>query len=154
MVVSVGDVQITADHLSLYDAYHQDMNERRGWPFHPISTADYSDSFCDGQFEFSREFQYRIGGRLVAVGLVDQSLDVMSSMYFYHDPSLRSRGLGVYSVLCELDYAAQHDVRWLYMGYYIRDCGSMNYKNRFAPHELLKEYVGDNKPAVWETPER
>lgn len=146
-------VTITAEHLELYNAYHLDMNERRGWPFRIVTAEDYADSFLEGDFEFSREFQYRLNGKLIAVGLVDHALDVMSSLYFYHAPELRQQGLGVFSVLCEQQYAMQQNVQWLYMGYYIRDCGSMNYKNRYQPHQILNRYGKLNEPADWSSPD-
>lgn len=152
VTVHVGPVTLTDDHLKIYNAYHLDMNERRGWPFREISAEDYAGSFLEGQFEFSREFQYRRDGKLIAVGIVDHALDVMSSIYFFHAPEFRQDGLGVYSVLCEQQYALQHDVRWLYMGYYIRDCGSMNYKNRYQPHQILSDYGPLDEAAIWAAP--
>ena len=148
----VGPVTITAEHLDLYNAYHLDMHERRGWPLNMITAEDYANSFLEGDFSFSREFQYRLNGRLVAVGLVDHALDVMSSLYFYHAPEYRQNGLGVYSVLCEQQYALQQNVRWLYLGYYIRDCRSMNYKNRYQPHQILNHYGPFDEPAQWSEP--
>lgn len=149
----VGPVTVTAEHLDLYNAYHLDMHERRGWPFRVITPEDYADSFLEGDFGFNREFQYKQNGRLVAVGLVDHAMDVMSSLYFYHAPDLRENGLGVFSVLCELEYALQHNVRWLYMGYYIRDCGSMNYKNRYQPHQILTRYGKLDESVEWIAPD-
>jgi arginyl-tRNA--protein-N-Asp/Glu arginylyltransferase len=40
------------------------------------------------------------------------------------------------------------------MGYYIRDCASMNYKNRFRPHEILQSYVADEEVPVWQDEEK
>lgn len=145
---------ITDEHLELYNLYHQDMTERRGWTYREIDFDQYFESFVDGQWPFAREFQYRLNGRLVGLGLVDMTDNTMSSIYFIHSPDFRDRAIGTASVLREIEIGKESGRQYLYMGYYIRDCGSMNYKNRFAPHELLKEYVGDNKPAVWETPER
>ncbi|APZ93052.1 arginyltransferase [Fuerstiella marisgermanici] len=149
VVLTVQPLTITSEHLDLYNAYHLDMHQRRQWPFRRITEDDYYESFVDGDFAFSREFQYRLNGKLVALGIVDAPGDVMSSIYFVHDPELRERGFGTMSVLRELDYGRQFERRWLYMGYYIRDCGSMNYKNRFRPHQILAEYCEDDDPAVW-----
>jgi hypothetical protein len=41
---------------------------------------------------------------------------VMSSIYFFHDPELRSDGLGTYSVLREIEEGRAHGRQWLYMG--------------------------------------
>lgn len=128
------------------------MHERRGWPYREITEDDYFESFIDGEFEFSREFQYRQDGRLVAVGIVDMTGRVMSSIYFMHVPEIRQAAPGTLSVLREIEEGARTNHQWLYLGYYIRDCGSMNYKNRFGPHEFLSDYVADDQAAVWNPP--
>ncbi len=148
--LSVQPLSITPEHIELYNAYHLDMHHRRQWPFRKITEDEYFESFVDGDFSFSREFQYRLDGRLVGLGIVDMPCDVMSSIYFIHDPQLRDQSFGTMSVLRELDYGRETDRRWLYMGYYIRDCGSMNYKNRFGPHQILTTYCADKEAAVWE----
>lgn len=143
---------ITDEHLELYNAYHLDMHERRGWPFREIDYPQYHESFIEGGFSFSREFQYRLDGELIALGLVDMTGQVMSSIYFFHHPDYREQALGTMSVLREIEVGARTGHQWLYLGYYIRDCGSMNYKNRFSPHQILSEYVQDSEPAVWNFP--
>lgn len=143
---------MTTEHLDLYNSYHADMHERRGWAFNEIDEDQYFESFVDGRWPFAREFQYRLQGRLVGLGLVDMTGSVMSSIYFIHAPDVREMGMGTASVLREVEAGRQTGHRWLYMGYYIRDCGSMNYKNRYRPYQLLKDYVADDEPPEWETP--
>lgn len=141
---------VTDEHVHLYNSYHSDMHGRRGWPFQEITVDQYYESFLDGEFPFSREFQYRLDGRLVAVGIVDMTGHAMSSIYFIHTPEIRSDSPGTMSVLRELQVAQETGHQWLYMGYYIADCGSMNYKNRFHPHQILQQYVDDHEAAVWQ----
>ena len=141
---------ITDEHLELYNNYHLDMHHRRQWPLRSVDFDQYFESFVDGEFSFAREFQYRLDGKLIGLGIVDVTDNVTSSIYFIHDPALRKRALGTLSVLREIEEAARADHRWLYMGYYIRECASMNYKNRFGPHQMLREYVADAEPAVWQ----
>lgn len=150
--LKVGPVTVTDEHIDLYNRYHLDMHKRRGWPAREICADEFHDSFIDGEFPFTREFQYRLNGRMIGLGIVDMTGSVMSSIYFVHDPDLRDRALGTMSVLRELETGANNGQRVLYMGYYIRDCGSMNYKNRFGTHELLQDYAADGEPAVWQLP--
>jgi arginine-tRNA-protein transferase len=35
------------------------------------------------------------------------------------------------------------------MGFYIRECQSMNYKNRFQPCEILQTRSSDDEEPVW-----
>jgi arginine-tRNA-protein transferase len=145
----IGQPTVTREHLVLYNRYHADMHQRRGWAFREIDEANYSESFLDGKFPFSREFQYRLNGELVGLGIVDVTPAVMSSVYFFHDPDLRSRGLGTFSLLNELLDGSTAGRKWLYLGYYIRDCQSMNYKNHFRPHQVLETYCSDAETPDW-----
>ena len=152
LTVIIQKPSLSTEHLSLYNRYHLDMHHRRQWPFREINRDHYFDSFVDGHFTFAREYQYRFQGKLIGLGLVDVTKSVMSSIYFFHDPDWRDTSLGTYSVMREIEDGRAHDRQWLYMGYYIRDCGSMNYKNRYKPHQLLQSYVSDQETPNWMTP--
>lgn len=147
LVVRRADV--SKERLALFNAYHADMHERRGWPYRESNSADYFETFLSGRFLFASEFAYYQGKTLVGLGLVDVTRDALSSIYFYHHPEWRSAGLGTLSVLRELDYARQTGRRWLYLGYWIRENASMSYKNRYEPHEVLERYVGDAEIPNW-----
>lgn len=147
--VEISAPAVTNRHIDLFNAYHRDMSRRRDWPDNRTSTQDYYESFIGGHFEFAREFRYWRDGRLVGVGLVDQVDDGLSSAYFYHDPAWRRFSPGTFSILCEIDYARRYDIPFVYLGYWIRDNDSMNYKARFRPCELLESYVDDATEPVW-----
>ena len=151
--LSIVTPQLTQQHIDLYNLYHADMHERRGWPFRATTPDDYFDSFVDGDYPFAREFQYRLDDQLVAIGMVDMTGRLMSSIYFIYDPEIRNYSPGTLSVLFEIEAGRTTGHEYLHLGYYIRDCGSMNYKNRFAPHEFLRDYVGDDETAVWKSPD-
>jgi arginyl-tRNA--protein-N-Asp/Glu arginylyltransferase len=153
IVLEVQKPSVTREHILLYNRYHSDMHSRRQWPFRQINRDDYAESFLDGDFDFAREFQYREHGRLIALGLVDVTPNTLSSVYFFHDPDLRSLGLGTWSVLQEIAFAREHARQWLHMGFYIRECQSMNYKNRFSPHQILQGRAADEEEPVWKTME-
>jgi len=150
LIMSVQKPSVSDEHISLYNRFHNDMHDRRQWPTREITEEQYYESFLEGNFSFSREFQYRDNGRLVGLGLVDVTSSVMSSIYFFHDPDYRDDALGTFSIQKEIEDGVNHRRSWLYMGYYIRDCGSMNYKNRFRPFETLRNYVADEEPPVWQ----
>jgi arginyl-tRNA--protein-N-Asp/Glu arginylyltransferase len=83
------------------------------------------------------EMCYRVGGRLVAVGIVDACPNALSSVYFFFDPAEARRSLGVYSALAEIEECRRRGLAYWYIGYYIRECRQMNYKAQYRPHELL-----------------
>lgn len=148
--VTVGSPTVTRDHIRLYDAYHLDMAERRGWTEKTIEPADYYESFIGTSYEFAREFLYWNGSQLVGVGLVDITPVGLSSAYFFHDPQWRDLGPGVYSALTELRFAQSLNLPHVYLGFWIEQNQSMSYKSRYTPHELLARFVDDDEEPMWQ----
>lgn len=148
----VREPSLTKEHLAVFDAYHADMHDRRGWTREPTTAEEYSRTFLAGHFAFAKEFLYLRGRELIGVGLVDVTPAAMSSIYFYHRPDWRPLGPGTFSALKEIEFARQTGRRWFYLGYWIAENPSMAYKNRFTPHEILERYVGDDEPPVWRRP--
>ncbi len=144
---------VTPDHVRLFNTYHADMRQRRGWPFHPINAVAYWQGFVGGEWEFAREFPYYEDGQLVGVGLADVTTDSLSSVYFFHDPAWRPRSPGVFSILQQLAYARQHGVRYHYLRYWVPGSRSMAYKARYRPHELLTRYPADTEEPEWVEPD-
>jgi arginyl-tRNA--protein-N-Asp/Glu arginylyltransferase len=58
-------------------------------------------------------------------------------MYFYYDPDERQRSLGTFNVLSVIAAARERRVAHVYLGYYVDGCGSLEYKGRFRPNEVL-----------------
>jgi len=83
------------------------------------------------------EVAYRLGGRLVAVGIADAEPRCWSAVYCYFDPRLPARSLGVMNVLTLLAECARRGLPHLYLGYYVRESESMAYKARYHPCEVL-----------------
>ncbi|MCA9196456.1 MAG: arginyltransferase [Planctomycetales bacterium] len=144
---------ITYQHIEVFNRYHQDMSQRRGWRFRQVDPQEYYQSFLSGDYDFAREFLYLRDGQLLGVGLVDVTDNAMSSVYFFHDPAWRNDSPGTFSALKELEFAAARNIPFVYLGYWIRENQSMQYKNRFRPHELLDEYGSDHANPNWKSPE-
>jgi len=86
--------------------------------------------------------QYRIDGKLVAVGVVDILPKCLSSKYLFWDPDLAFLSLGKYTALKEIDWVkTTHEhcpsLQYYYLGYYIHSCNKMRYKAAYRPSELL-----------------
>src|SRR5690606_733326 len=88
---------VTKEHMAIFNAYHADMHNRRGWNFEPTTGQEYSRTFLAGQFAFASEFLYVRDKELLGVGLVDLTPRAMSSIYFYHRPDWRPMGPGTFS---------------------------------------------------------
>ncbi|MEM8996441.1 MAG: arginyltransferase, partial [Acidobacteriota bacterium] len=90
------------EHLALYERYHADMHDRRGWVERESSPADYHHTFVEGRETWGHELLFRLNGKLVCVALVDILPGAMSAVYSYYDPTLRRRGLGVQAVMTQV----------------------------------------------------
>ena len=80
--------------------------------------------FISGPAELGRQWLYFDRDRLIGVAIMDEIPQAVSLVYFFHDPE--------------------------YLGYWIQQCPSMNYKNRFAPYEMLEDYVEEKDDPVWQ----
>ncbi len=146
----IGEPEVTDAKLQLYDRYHAYQTETKGWPEHPPKEAgSYADSFVIHPFDVE-EWCYYLDDRLVGVGYVDylpdkpagmtrQSAEGLSGIYFFYDPDERQRSLGTWNVLCMIEEARRRGLPYVYLGYYVAGCRSMEYKPRFVPNEVRGE---------------
>jgi arginine-tRNA-protein transferase len=132
-----GAPAVSRSKLNLYDRYHAFQAGCKGWPQHPVKdAASYAHSFVNNPFP-TEEWSYFLGDKLVGVGYVDHLPGALSAIYFFYDPDERWRSLGNWNVLCILEEARRRRLPHVYLGYYVRGCGSMAYKAGFRPHQLL-----------------
>jgi len=135
----IGKPEVTDEKLDLYDRFHAYQAEHVGWTYHGEKDAgSYIESFVDNPFD-TQEWRYYLGEKLVGVGYVDRVPAGLSAIYFFHDPDERARGLGTWNVLAMIDEARRRGLPYVYLGYYVPGCSSMEYKPRFAPNEVRGE---------------
>ena len=133
----IGEPEVTAEKLRLYDRFHEHQADEKGWPAHgPKDPRDYAESFVDNPFP-AEEWCYYAGDRLIGVGYVDVLPQALSAIYFFYDPAERDRSLGTYNVLRVIDAAGERGLPHVYLGYYVEGCRSLEYKARFGPNEVL-----------------
>ncbi len=142
----IGPPAVTGAKLALYDRYHAFQADQKGWPeYGPKDVEEYARSFVAQPFEVE-EWCYYLGGRLVGVGYVDclpdpsvgrqaEGAGGLSAIYFFYDPGERDRGLGTWNVLCTIEEARRRRLPYVYLGYSVDGCRSMEYKARFVPNE-------------------
>ena len=82
-------------------------------------------------------------GDLVAVALTDVLSDGLSMVYSFFEPDEAARSLGTLMVLDHLARAQEMGLAYVYLGYWVRGSGKMDYKGRFLPQERLA-------PGGWE----
>jgi arginine-tRNA-protein transferase len=95
------------------------------------------ESLTTGSTVDTVELAYRVEGRLVGVSIADIEPDSMSAVYCYFDPHEPRRALGVFNVLTLVDECRRRGLAHLYLGFYVRDCRKMSYKDQYRPCEVL-----------------
>lgn len=143
--LKIGPPQVTKEKLRLYDRFHAFQSELKGWPLHsPKDPESYADSFVENPYPIE-EWRYHLGRRLVGVGYVDPLAVGLSAIYYFYDPELRGRGLGVYNVLKVIEAARRRGLPHAYLGYFVAGCPSLEYKAAYRPNEIR------HADGVWRT---
>lgn len=131
--VSVGRPALSLEKSILYGRYVSEVHGRKD-----ESEVTAVWDFLYNPVVDSLEFCYRNRkGDLLAVGICDVFADALSSVYCFYEPRERSRGLGTFTALTELDYARRRGLPYYLLGYSVKGCSAMSYKACFRPYELL-----------------
>jgi leucyl-tRNA---protein transferase len=133
VTIAIGEPSPSPAMQRLYDKFHQHQQAAKGWP---APAADGAYSFGVNPIP-TEEWRYFVGDRLVAVGYVDVLSDALSAIYFFYDPDERRRSLGTFNVLSIIESARERGLDWVYLGYFVRGCRSLEYKAQFRPNQVL-----------------
>ena len=84
--------RVDDERLDLYARWHAGREETRGWEPNPQTRERYALEFafahpCAREAAF---YDDAAGGRLVGVGLFDETPRALSAAFFFHDPGLRA----------------------------------------------------------------
>jgi arginine-tRNA-protein transferase len=142
--VEVCPARESPDRVALYNRHRLERGLAREPD--PITAEEYRFQYVTTCVE-TREIDYFLGDRLVAVSLLDVGLKAASSVYHYFDPDVSRRSLGVYSVVKEIELCRSWGMDYYYLGLWVEDCASLRYKSSYHPHERLKG-------GAWKTGER
>ncbi|MBS2026392.1 MAG: arginyltransferase [Deltaproteobacteria bacterium] len=132
IVAKLGPPELTARHLELYNRHKLERGLSRTGE--ESSGRDYRTHLLQTCVD-TREVQYHLDGKLVAVSILDFGREAVSGVYHFFDPDLEARSLGVYSKLKEIEFTRLEGRRWFYLGLFVADCGSLSYKAAYRPHQ-------------------
>ena len=114
--------------------------ERDGIPHAMESPEEIRRIFYDRN-AMTRECEFRMDGRLIAVSFLDVASRAASSIYAFFDPEAARWSPGTFSILREIEYAARCGIKNYYLGYTIAANRSMRYKMEFRPCEFFDGMV-------------
>lgn len=130
-----------APRLELYNDYHRRRGGMLGWPNQEIGAEEYSCQFADPHAPLL-ELSLWNSDLLMGVMLVDITPQALSGVYHYYRTEDAPPGLGVSMMLQLIETARSLRKPYVYFGYYVRGCRSLEYKAGFRPCEILDEVEG------------
>jgi arginine-tRNA-protein transferase len=140
---------MSREHIALFKKYHDHMEQKRQWENHGVNPQSYYASFVHGYNDFGYEVLYYDGNKLIGVDLIDILPHGISSIYFYYDPDYEPYSMGTYTILKQIQLAKDHHLHWIYLGYYVKECQSLSYKNRYAPYHTLQGRPSEQNIPLW-----
>lgn len=151
MRIMVGEPQIDTERLELYNKWHAERESQREWAPSVITFEDYFHQFAFPH-PCGRELAYyddSAGGKLVAIGICDETPRAWSAVYCFYDPEYAWFSLGTANVLTMIEIARAQGKPYVYLGYRVRACASLKYKETFHPQEVLVGRPLDFDEPVW-----
>jgi len=131
--------QSTALKDSYYPLYENYINTcHQDGSMYPATFQQYKSFLSSGLTEqLFIETWHDVDGieQLICLAVTDVLQNGLSAVYTFYHPDYKSNGLGVFSILSQIQICQQLTLPYLYLGYQIDDCKKMNYKNRYFPYE-------------------
>ncbi|MCB9557978.1 MAG: arginyltransferase [Deltaproteobacteria bacterium] len=132
LTVRVSTPHFDPDHLALHNRHLVQVSPDN----RPCDAEDYHAAFIQSCVT-TRLIEYRIDGELAALSVLDLGKAALSSHYVCWDPRFARFSLGTLTALWEMRWGLAQGFTHYYLGYLVRQCTAMNYKDRFRPFELL-----------------
>jgi len=124
------------EHFQLYQRYIR--RRHAGGGMDNPDPEKYSEflinPYIDGSF-----VEFRLADKLLGIAVVDRLVNAMSAVYTFFEPDVRNRGLGVLAILWQIEEAKRLGLEHVYLGYWIKSCQKMDYKQQFRPFETFRE---------------
>ncbi len=124
------------DHIA-YDLYQRYINQRHlDGDMFPASLEQY-EAFIKTKMFDTRFFLFYEQEELLAVSVVDFLEQGLSAVYTFFDPDQGQRSLGNFAILWQIKMCQKLGLPYVFLGYWIKGCGKMEYKSKFRPLEML-----------------
>ncbi len=131
---SVKPMEFNPSHFELYCRYI--AARHAGGGMDNPAPRDYL-GFLHSNWMDTAFHEFRLEKTVLAVAVVDQLEDALSAVYTFYDPDHARRSLGTFAILYQIMEAQRQGLDWVYLGYWIRECEKMSYKNQFRPAEYM-----------------
>ncbi|GHV59268.1 putative arginyl-tRNA--protein transferase [Campylobacterota bacterium] len=150
ITVSAGRAAFKREYMELFMRYHDERTRTRGWEQERgFDAGSYCHTFVDGANDYGFQFEYRLGGKLIGVALMDVLPRGVSAVYCYYDPRFSEYSIGTFSVLQQILLAQKLGKPYLYLGFLVKNNASLQYKMRYKPYETLNVLYDLDQHPIW-----
>lgn len=94
------------------------------------------------------EYRTEEDNKLVAFCLTDIMNDGLSMVYSVFDPELKKRSLGKFMIMDHVKISRDHNLDYIYLGYWVDQSNKMAYKAGFQPLQYLSNGQWKDKPEL------
>ncbi len=124
------------EHFALYQRYLSGRHIGGGMD---NPTEDNYMGFINSKWSDTALLEFRINKQLVAIAVTDFVADGASAFYTFFEPKYAKRSLGTYAIMQQIKFTRSNNQPHLYLGYWIKNCQKMVYKQNFSGLEAFKE---------------
>ena len=134
--IEIEDVSFEQAHFDLYLRYQKHR--------HPDSSMCDEDQekyigFIESSYAESKFMCFYADQQLIGISVLDQFKNGISAVYTFFEPEHDYRSLGTYAIISAVSMAAEQNVPYVYLGYWVDGSEKMNYKRNFKPLEGYKD---------------
>lgn len=130
------NTEYNPEHEALYLKYLQQRHEKNNTVL--SLQQDYQQHICQTSVN-TQILEFKLDNKLIMVSVIDKVQDGISSVYTFYDTSNPQRSFGTFNILWQIQWALQHQLAWVYLGYWIKQAPKMAYKSNFQPLELFHQ---------------
>jgi arginine-tRNA-protein transferase len=134
LAVTRRELGYDAEHYALYLRYQR--HRHPGGGMDQDSREQYQHFLLHSNVDTDL-LEFREGGVLRMVSLVDRLPDGLSSVYTFFEPDLPRASFGTFNILWQIHRCLGAGLAYLYLGYWIAQSPKMAYKANFRPIEGL-----------------
>ncbi|HMO81206.1 MAG TPA: hypothetical protein PKD24_10480 [Pyrinomonadaceae bacterium] len=146
--IEVGPLRITSAAEDLFQKHKERFVESTPGSILNFVPASFRLAPCD-----TRQISVFDADRLVAESYFDVGTSSASGIYGMFDPEVAARGLGIFTLLKEMEFGSALGLQHYYLGYSYSGRSFYDYKKRFAATEYYN-WRGEWLPFSFVTDER
>lgn len=144
--ISTKELVFDPEYFAIYKKYQQ--HRHSGGAMAQDTPEHYQQFFLETLVD-SVLIEFVGDGQIKIVSLIDYTNDGISAVYTFFDidensESTKNSGLGIYAILWQIEYAKKLNLKYVYLGYWIKACDKMNYKEKFQPLEWFDGSIWHN----------